>query len=93
MATTSSDSASLISHQSALPGLTRQITSQTTRGQQIFSLDTFSSKDFIVKDFVEALSDSATPARRSLGAPGAPSNAQPAQVFDPSLSSERSNML
>ena len=83
MAATSSDTASLISHQSAVPGLTRQITSQTARGQQqIFSLDTFSSKDFIVKDFVEALSDSATPARRSLGAPGAPPNAQ-AQAFDP----------
>jgi hypothetical protein len=86
MAATSSDSASLISHQSTVPGLTRQATSQTSRAQQIFSLDTFGSKDFIVKDFVEALSDSATPARRSLGAPGAPGappNAQWAQAFDP----------
>ena len=39
-----------------------------------FSLDTFSSKDFIVKDFVESLSDGATASRRS----GAHS-----QSFDP----------
>lgn len=78
----SSDSASLVSHQSAVP-LTRQTTSQTVRGAQVFSLDTFSSKDFIVKDFVEALSDSAAPARRSLGPPGASANAQSGQAFDP----------
>lgn len=83
MANTNSDTASLVSHQSTLPHLTRQTTNQTGRATQVFSLDTFSSKDFIVKDFVEALSDSAAPARRSLGAPGAPANAQSAQAFDP----------
>lgn len=40
-----------------------------------FSLETFSNKNFIVKDFVESLSDSAVPARRRSG-PGH-------QAFDP----------
>ena len=40
-----------------------------------FNLETFSSKNFIVKDFVESLSDSAAPSRRKSG-PGA-------QAFDP----------
>ena len=42
-----------------------------------FSLDTFSSRDFIVKDFVEALSDNAVPSRRR-SAPSAQADA-----FDP----------
>lgn len=42
-----------------------------------FSLDTFSSRDFVVKDFVEALSDNAVPPNRRSG----PSN-QPG-AFDP----------
>lgn len=42
-----------------------------------FSLDDFSSRDFIVKEFIEALTDSATPNRRSAGASS--SN----QPFDP----------
>ena len=42
-----------------------------------FSLDTFSSRDFIVKDFVEALSDSAIPPNRKSG----PSHQ--ADAFDP----------
>ncbi|CZT24812.1 related to exocyst complex 100 kDa component [Ramularia collo-cygni] len=53
---------------------------------QVFTLDTFSSADFIVKDFVESLSDAAAPARRS-----APANAgshvsntaSSSQAFDP----------
>lgn len=40
-----------------------------------FSIDTFSSKDFIVKDFIESLSESAVPHNRRSGA------AQ--QAFDP----------
>lgn len=32
---------------------------------QVFTLDTFSNADFIVKDFVESLSDAAAPSRRS----------------------------
>ncbi|KAF2099894.1 exocyst complex component Sec10 [Rhizodiscina lignyota] len=47
------------------------------RGAPTFDLETFSSKDFIVKDFIEALSDSAVPASRRSG----PSSAQSA--FDP----------
>lgn len=42
-----------------------------------FSLDVFSSRDFIVKDFIESLSDSAVPANRRSG----PSNQS--QAFDP----------
>ena len=42
-----------------------------------FTLDTFSDRDFIVKDFVEALSDSAVPANRR-SAPNSQGNA-----FDP----------
>jgi hypothetical protein len=83
MAPTPPDAASLVSQHSSVPGLTRQGTSQTTRAPHIFSLETFSSKDFIVKDLVEALSDSAAPARRSLGATGLPANTQSAQAFDP----------
>jgi hypothetical protein len=40
-----------------------------------FTLETFSSKDFIVKDFIESLTESAIPVNRRSGA------AQ--QVFDP----------
>jgi exocyst complex component 5 len=40
-----------------------------------FTLDTFSSRDFIVKDFIESLSDSAIPANRRSG--------QSSQAFDP----------
>ena len=43
----------------------------------VFSLETFSSQDFIVKDFVESLSDSAIPPNRRSGAPNQ------AQAFDP----------
>lgn len=47
------------------------------RSGYTFTLDTFSSKDFIVKDFVESLSDSAIPASRR----SAPSGSSAA--FDP----------
>ncbi|KAJ9628521.1 Exocyst complex component 5 [Taxawa tesnikishii (nom. ined.)] len=47
----------------------------------LFTLDTFSSADFIVKDFVESLSDSATPASRRSGP--ATANAASTQAFDP----------
>lgn len=43
----------------------------------VFTLDTFSNQDFIVKDFVEALSDSAVPPNRRSG----PSNQS--NAFDP----------
>ena len=43
----------------------------------IFTLDTFSDRDFLVKEFVEALSDSAVPANRRSG----PTNQ--ANAFDP----------
>lgn len=43
----------------------------------VFTLDTFSDRDFIVKDFVEALSDSAVPPNRRSGP------AQQSNAFDP----------
>ncbi|KAF1999479.1 exocyst complex component Sec10 [Amniculicola lignicola CBS 123094] len=66
MSRPSGDTASILSHQ----------TSRTLRAP-VFTLDTFSTKDFIVKDFIEALSDSAVPASRSSG----PSSGQ--RAFDP----------
>ena len=64
------DTASIISTNTTTAAGTRSI---YPRGPG-FTLDTFSSKDFIVKDFVETLSDGATASRRS----GAH-----AQSFDP----------
>jgi len=58
------ETASIISHTSTAFG--RPGTLHATRPPQpIYTIDTFSSKDFIVKDFVENLSDAAVPARRS----------------------------
>lgn len=54
------DNASILSSNTASSG----VRSIYPRGPT-FSLDTFSSKDFIVKDFVESLSDGATASRRS----------------------------
>ena len=54
------DTASLLSNTTAASG----VRSIYPRGPA-FSVETFSSKDFIVKDFVESLSDSATSSRRS----------------------------
>lgn len=68
------DNASIMSRHSSRPS-----TIQGTRPTQVFTLETFSSKDFIVKDFVESLSDSVAPSRKS--APGP--NAQLGQAFDP----------
>lgn len=63
----SSDSASVLSHQPSRTSI---------RGPQ-FTIAKFASKEFIVKDFIEDLSDAAVPAtRRSGGAAGQP-------TFDP----------
>lgn len=51
--------------------------------QPQFSLDTFSSADFIVKDFIESLSDSAIPASRRSASNSANVTTTPAQAFDP----------
>jgi len=55
----------------------RRGTISISRGAPTFTLDTFSSQDFIVKDFVENLSESAIPVSRR----SAPTTAQAA--FDP----------
>ncbi|KAF2214767.1 hypothetical protein CERZMDRAFT_36895 [Cercospora zeae-maydis SCOH1-5] len=65
-----------------MSGHSRSATLQSARINPVFTLDTFSSKDFIVKDFVESLSDPATLARRS-ATNAATSNAQGSQAFDP----------
>lgn len=61
----------------------RPTTIQSPRNTPVFTLDTFSSKDFIVKDFVESLSDTAASTRRSNQGPNATSAAQSSQAFDP----------
>ena len=74
----SPETASILSHQSSRPA-----TLQSARGVQVFTLDTFSSKDFIVKDFVESLSDGAAQTRRSTQTSAPGSVQQPGQAFDP----------
>ena len=61
----------------------RAATLSTSRNTPVFTIDTFSSKDFIVKDFVEGLSDTVNPQRRSqnVGTTGTTTAAQ--QAFDP----------
>ena len=69
-----SDTASILSVHSTVPRT-------PFNRSAIFTLDTFSNADFIVKDFVESLSDSAVPAsRRSAQTPPTPAAAQ---AFDP----------
>ncbi|QIW96888.1 hypothetical protein AMS68_002406 [Peltaster fructicola] len=76
MVVTPVDNASIVSRHSSRPS-----TIQGTRPTQVFTLETFSSKDFIVKDFIESLSDSVAPSRKSI--PGTAANAQLNQAFDP----------
>ncbi|GAB7352725.1 hypothetical protein MBLNU459_g3079t1 [Dothideomycetes sp. NU459] len=70
------DNASIFSGVSAAP-------SRAFVGRQpVFTLDTFSNADFIVKDFVESLSDAAIPTSRRSGANATAATAA-AQAFDP----------
>ncbi|KAK3691641.1 Exocyst complex component 5 [Vermiconidia calcicola] len=73
------DTASILSYQSRAP------TVSTTRNTPIFTLESFSSKDFIVRDFVEGLSETAHPTRRSAGSSANTGTGQAAasQAFDP----------
>lgn len=63
------------------PSLSYSATTSTQRSifprASNFTLDTFSSRDFLVKDFVETLSDSAVPASRRSG------QSSQSQAFDP----------
>lgn len=72
-----SDSASIFSGNSIAPS---RMTSYTRTPQ--FTLDTFSNADFIVKDFIENLSDAAIPASRRSGA-NPTAIAASTQAFDP----------
>lgn len=74
MAVRSPDAASVLSHSTASRPTTYQ-----GRGP-VYTLDTFSGQDFIVKDFIETLTDSSIPQRRSAGASG---NSAASQAFDP----------
>ncbi|KAK3059159.1 Exocyst complex component 5 [Extremus antarcticus] len=72
------DTASILSYQSRAP------TVGNSRNAQLFTLDTFSSKDYIVKDFIETLSENAQPTRRSAGQSITPGQAPASQqAFDP----------
>lgn len=63
------------------PSLSYSATTSTQRSifprSSTFTLDTFSSRDFLVNDFVETLSDSAVPANRRSG------QSSQSQAFDP----------
>ena len=74
------DSASILSsHQSFTSS--RPTTLQSTSRGPVYTLDTFSHKDFIVKDFIESLSSAATPTRRSTQTDR--SSTVSSQAFDP----------
>lgn len=76
MAPSSTDTASILSgHSSA-------ITRTPFSRPSIFTLETFSNADYIVKDFVESLSDSAVPTSRRSAGSASNANA-PTQAFDP----------
>jgi len=73
-----SDTASIFSANSAAPSRLYN------PRQPQFTLETFSSDDFIVKDFIESLSDAAIPASRRSGANAASvSTISTQQAFDP----------
>lgn len=71
------DTASLASAHRSQPSLHGRPNAQS------FTLDHFSSADYIVKDFVESLSDAAAPVRRSAQNSTSSSTAQSSQAFDP----------
>ena len=71
------ETASVLSHQPSSRPATVQ---SASRNPPVFSLDSFGSKDFIVKDFIESLSDAATSSRRSLPSPA---STTASQAFDP----------
>ncbi|KAK4545762.1 hypothetical protein LTR36_002716 [Oleoguttula mirabilis] len=73
----SPDTASVLSHNSS--SLSRPNTFQASSRAPVYTLDTFSSKDFIVKDFVESLSEVSTTPRRSAGTAAQTAS----QAFDP----------
>ncbi|KAK4892567.1 Exocyst complex component 5 [Elasticomyces elasticus] len=77
MSTRSPDTASLLSSTST----SRPTTFSAPRGAQIYTLDTFSSQAFIVKDFIESLTDASLPTqRKSLSSTTATATKQ---AFDP----------
>lgn len=74
----SPDAASVLSHNSA--SFSRPSTFQASSRPQVYTLDTFSSRDFIVRDFVESLSESSIAPRRSAGTAA---QQTASQAFDP----------
>ncbi|KAK4957118.1 Exocyst complex component 5 [Elasticomyces elasticus] len=76
ISTRSPDTASLLSSTST----SRPTTFTSPRGAQIYTLDTFSSQAFIVKDFIESLTEASLPTqRKSLSS----NTAITKQAFDP----------
>ncbi|KAK5691444.1 Exocyst complex component 5 [Elasticomyces elasticus] len=77
--TRSPDTASLLSSTST----SRPITFTSPRGAQPYTLDTFSSQAFIVKDFIESLTEASLPTQRKSLSATSTTTANTKQAFDP----------
>ncbi|KAK3659034.1 Exocyst complex component 5 [Elasticomyces elasticus] len=77
--TRSPDTASLLSSTST----SRPTTFTSPRGAQTYTLDTFSSQAFIVKDFIESLTEASLPTQRKSLSATAATTATSKQAFDP----------
>ncbi|KAK3661673.1 Exocyst complex component 5 [Elasticomyces elasticus] len=79
MSTRSPDTASLLSSTST----SRPTTFSAPRGAQIYTLDTFSSQAFIVKDFIESLTEASLPTQRKSLSSTTATATTTKQAFDP----------
>nr|POF26099.1 exocyst complex component sec10 [Quercus suber] len=77
------ETASVLSHQGSTFSRPTTLQSTLSRVGPVYTLDTFSSKDFIVKDFIESLSETAGPARKSAQSGTTSASATSSQAFDP----------
>ncbi|KAK5743250.1 Exocyst complex component 5 [Elasticomyces elasticus] len=77
--TRSPDTASLLSSTST----SRPTTFSAPRGAQIYTLDTFSSQAFIVKDFIESLTEASLPTQRKSLSSTTATTTTAKQAFDP----------
>lgn len=83
MSSRNPETASILSHQGSTFSRPTTLQSTLSRVGAVYTLDTFSNKDFIVKDFIESLSDAAGPARRSAQSGNATVPTTSNQAFDP----------
>nr|POF12964.1 exocyst complex component sec10 [Quercus suber] len=77
------ETASLLSHQGSTFSRPTTLQSNPSRAGAVYTLDTFSNKDFIVKDFIESLSDTSGPSRKSAQSGTTSTSATSGQTFDP----------